>query len=97
MRNFKNEILDDLERRFAGSARAELYEASRLELETLIERHVAEAARRIEDDLRRFKRRMLVLDISLAIVLAWPVAIAADLAVKHWPEIQAAFLELFGQ
>lgn len=97
MRNFKNELLDDLERRFAGSARAELYEASRLELETLIERHVAEAARHIEDDLRRFKRRMVMLDISLAVVIALPIAIVADLAIKHWPEIQVAFLGLFGQ
>jgi hypothetical protein len=73
-----------------------LYEASRLELETLIERHVAEAARRIEDNLRRFERRMVVLDISVAVVIAPPIAIAAELAIKHWPEIQVAFRGLFG-
>ena len=97
MRNFKKELLDHLERRLADSAHVESYQASRHEIETIIERHVTDAARLIEDDLRRFKRRMLVLDISLAVVIAPPIAIAAELAIKHWHEIRVAILGLFGQ
>ena len=91
MRNFKKELLDDLEGRLTDSMRVESFEAFRPQLETLIERHVTDAARRIEDDLQRFKHRMVALDMLTAIVIALPVALAAELLVKHWPEIQLTF------